>query len=120
MSFIFGMMKRQNVLINKNIVARVGMADNYFLRLRGLIGRKLDGCGLGGLWITPCSQIHTCFMAYPIDVVYASKDMKVIRVDPELKPWKCFPPVKGAKAVLELPAGGAAGIRPGDEVRLEA
>ena len=91
----------------------VALADNFFLRLRGLLGRSAEE--LGGLLITPCSQVHCCFMKETIDVVYLDSSGRVVRIDGSMKPWSFGPFVKGADKVLELPEGRAEtlGIVPG-------
>ena len=106
-------MKRIRITQNGRFLTEAGLADRYFLRLRGLIGR--DAEALGGLWITPCGQIHTFMMSVPIDVVYLDREGTVLRVDEALPPSRFFAPVRGARRVLELPAGraGALGIEPG-------
>lgn len=98
-------------------VARVGVADNYFLRLRGLIGRRLEADG--GLLIKPCRQIHTCFMSGPIDAVYLDRDQQVLQVDQAIAPGRFRPAVAGGYYVLELSPGqaGRCQIRVGDRLR---
>ena len=81
------------------------VADSFFLRLRGLIGR--DPKSFGPLLITPCSDIHTFFMSDAIDVIYLDKSNRVLKVAHNLIPGKVFAPVKHARSVLELPAGYA-------------
>ena len=97
----------QTVLIQRNgeTLARVWNANRYFLRLRGLLGRTIpEG---GGLLLTPCGSIHTFGMRYPIDAVYLSSSGRVLRVDGSLKAGKAWPMQRGARRVLELPAGTA-------------
>jgi uncharacterized protein len=56
-------------------------------------------------------------MRFPIDAVFLDRNLVVLSVSPHLKPWRTAGQ-RGAKAVLELPAGGAerAAIRPGDQL----
>ena len=93
------------------------MADNFFLRLRGLIGR--DPKSFGPLLIVPCSDIHTFMMADAIDVLYLDKDYKVVKIAPNLVPGKVFAPVKHARSVVELPVGSAAGLEIKENDQLE-
>lgn len=70
-----------------------------------------------GLWIVPCEGVHTFFMKFPIDVVYLDRKRRVVKVRPNLAPWRislCL----SAHSVLELPAGkaAAAGTRRGDQL----
>lgn len=95
----------------KNIVlaSRVLKADTFADRLCGLIPRKtLDQ--QEGLWLDPCSMIHTCFMSFPIDAVFIGANFKVVKVCTALKPWRFSPWVCGAKGVLELASGRASGL----------
>lgn len=98
-------MKKVRIWLNNCTVTEAGLADNYFLRLRGLIGR--DPEQIGGLLIKPCSQIHTFFMSVPIDVVYLDRQGKVLAVDPSVPVSRCCKAVRGARMVLELPTGKA-------------
>ena len=91
------------------------LADRYFSRLRGLIGRPPLREGQG-LWIVPTQQVHTHFMGEPIDVVFLDRELTVLRVVPALAPWKLSPWVKGARSALELAPGGAATISVGDRL----
>jgi uncharacterized membrane protein (UPF0127 family) len=57
------------------------------------------------------------FMRFPIDAVFLDRDLRVVKVAAELRPWRAAGS-RGAKAVLEIPAGEAArrGIRTGDRL----
>ena len=98
-------MKHTVIRMNGQPIAEVGLADRFFLRLRGLIGRDPDA--LGGLYIKPCGQIHTFFMSVSIDVVYLDRNGIVLQVDGAVPVSVCRPAVRGARRVLELPAGRA-------------
>ncbi len=63
-----------------------------------------------GLWITPCSGMHTFFMRFAIDVVFLDRRLRTMRVQPELRPWRVVPLVPGTHSVVELPAGTLAGL----------
>ena len=111
-------MKTGEYYINGKAAGRVAVADSYFLRLRGLLGRSFDG--FNALLLVPCSQIHTIGMGYAIDAVYIDVRGRVIRADENISPGKIRPYIKGAHSVLELPQGGAKrlGIAEGAEVRM--
>ena len=111
-------MKTVTILKDNTAIANVWNANRYFARLRGLLGWTLtEG---GGLLLTPCGCIHTFGMRYAIDVVYFDRTGLVLRVDEALAPGKSWPAQRGAKRVLELPAGTAAkrGIRAGDRLEV--
>lgn len=92
---------------------RVRRATNFLTRARGLLfGPALDADE--ALLIAPCSSIHTFGMRYPIDVVFLDRHARVVQVSPEVGARRIrFG--RGAVAVLELRAGGAArlGLRAG-------
>jgi uncharacterized membrane protein (UPF0127 family) len=60
------------------------------------------------------------FMRFSIDAVFLDASQTVVRIVPELRPWRTASH-RGAKAVLELAAGEAArrGVRIGEQLRLE-
>ena len=93
------------------------IADTATRRLKGLLGRKELRAG-EGLLIRPAAAIHTAFMQFPIDVVFLDRDLRVVGVEPELRPWRTAAR-RGARAVLELAAGecSRAGLRFGDSLR---
>jgi len=89
------------------------LAETWFTRLRGLLGRK--GLAEGeGLLLRPASSIHTAFMRFTIDAVFIDRENRIVKVASELRPWR-MAACRGSRAVLELSAGEAArrGMRPG-------
>ncbi len=85
------------------VCERCVVAETPLTRLAGLLGRS----GLAaedGLLIRPTNAIHTCFMRFPIDAVFLDRDLVVVGVVSELRPWR-FAARRRAKAVLELAAG---------------
>jgi uncharacterized membrane protein (UPF0127 family) len=89
------------------------LAETSFARMRGLLGRSGLSSGEGML-LRPASSIHTAFMRFPIDAVFLDREDRVLKVAAELSPWR-MAACKGARAVLELPAGEAQtrGLTPG-------
>ena len=83
----------------------VSVAETFFARLKGLLGKS--GLNPGeGLLITPCSGIHTIGMRFPIDVVFLDANQAVAGVAENVKPMAFRNGPKATKAVLELAAGG--------------
>jgi uncharacterized membrane protein (UPF0127 family) len=101
------------------VADRVEVADTLWSRFMGLMFRRelLPG---HGLLIRPCSSIHMFFMRFALDVVFIDGDGRVVRVLDSIRPWRASMPVRGAKAVIELPAGSAApaGVRAGAVLRM--
>src|ERR671922_1038887 len=82
------------------------VADRFASRLRGLLGRR--GLAPGeGLLIRPASSIHTFFMRFPIDVAFLDRDGVVVKVVPNLSPWRGARP-RGVRAAPQPPGGGGA------------
>ena len=65
----------------------------------------------------PAGSIHMFFMRFAIDAVFCDRDLVVIDVERELQPWR-MASRKGAKVVIELAAGAARGVAPGDRLAL--
>jgi uncharacterized membrane protein (UPF0127 family) len=102
----------------RSLCKRCLLAETPLRRIKGLLGR--EGLERGeGLLLRPASSIHTFFMRFPIDAVFLDRDLTVLRVVPHLKAWRTAGQ-RGAKAVLELPAGAAAQARlgPGEKLVL--
>jgi|SRR5215217_5712370 len=94
------------------------VADSPLSRLRGLLGRS--GLDPGhGILIRPAPAIHTWFMRFAIDAVFLDAELRVLSVRPRLRPWR-MAGERGARAVLELPAGEAdrRGVEPGNELEV--
>ena len=85
---------------------KVLLANTFLLRLRGLMGRKRLP-EFTGLLLVPCDSVHMCFMRFSIDVVYLDKDLKILKIVKDLKPWIGLSMCCGAWAALELNAGEA-------------
>ncbi len=83
---------------------RVEVADSFFSRFLGLMGRASLAEGTG-LLIAPCSSVHMCFMRFSIDVVYLDKEYRILKAVKGLRPWIGMSLCMGAWGALELPAG---------------
>jgi uncharacterized membrane protein (UPF0127 family) len=94
------------------------LADTPVKRLVGLLRRDALAPG-DGLLIRPSNAIHTWFMRFAIDAVFLDRNLKVVRVAANLKPWR-MASASGARAVLELRAGEAMrrGIEAGQQLSL--
>mgnify|MGYP002085551984 CR=1 FL=1 len=79
-------------------------ADTFFKRLCGLLPYRSLPAGEMML-IIPCNSVHTCFMRFPIDVLYLNKEGRIVALYENVPPWKLLPVKREACCVLELPAG---------------
>ena len=96
------------------------VARNPLTRMRGLLGRR--GLAQGeGLLLEPAGSIHTFFMRFPIDVVFLDRALVVLGIHDTIDPWRTASQ-RGAKIVLELPAGESSrrGLVVGDQLTLAA
>jgi uncharacterized membrane protein (UPF0127 family) len=102
------------------VCERCLLAETPLTRLKGLLGRRELPLG-EGLLLRPASSIHMLFMRFPIDAVWLDSDLNVLKVSAGLAPWK-LAACKGAKGVVELPAGEAErrGVRPGEQLSLRS
>lgn len=79
-------------------------AETAVTRMKGLMFSK-EIPGGDGFLIKPCNSIHTCFMLYPIDVVFLDNNMKVVKVIENLRPWRMTWMYWKATQTLELRGG---------------
>ena len=111
--------------VRRVIATEVEVADTVISQARGLMFRSSlpEGYALvlevgnGLLARGPSRQrIHMLFVRMPLDVVWLADDevTKVAR----MQPWRSTNAAT-ANRILELPAGAAAGVEPGDSVVLE-
>ena len=83
---------------------QIEVADTSSTRLFGLLGKKHLDTGKG-LWIRPSSGVHTFFMSIPIDVIGLDKNRTIIKLWPNLVPWRVTSVSTKLHSVVELPAG---------------
>lgn len=104
-----------NQRTNASIAESIRLADTFWLRLRGLLGRPELQPG-EGLWLIPCKQVHMHGMKYPLSIWFLDREGKVCFFLDELKPGESSPYIKEAKTVLEFPTGWGrkTGIQLGD------
>jgi uncharacterized protein len=90
---------RQTTIADKAVLAR-----SFAARGRGLMFSPPLPAG-GGLVLDPCNSIHMLFMRYPLDIIFLSKEGKVVFMYRGIKPWRMGRIVRGAKMAVELPEG---------------
>lgn len=86
------------------LVPHLEVAVSLWRQTIGLMGRKAFPPDTG-LLIPHCNGIHTAFVRFPIDVIFLNDASVVVRTIPALAPWRIIGFVRGAKSVVELPAG---------------
>ena len=100
------------------VVSRVVYAETLSTRLRGLLGRDSLAENTG-LLIRPCRSIHMWFMRFPIDAAFLDRDLRVLKIARNLRPWQlAFAPRK-THCVLETATGTLGGLQRGDPLSIE-
>ncbi len=99
------------VLLNKSKGTNLGkldLADSFMSRFLGLMFRKDLERGL--ILKLPSSRsrrgssIHMFFMRFPLDIIFADADKKVVDIV-SIEPWKTYTPKAPAKYVIEMEKG---------------
>jgi uncharacterized membrane protein (UPF0127 family) len=72
-------------------------------------GAMVKGIPTGSvLGLTPCNQIHTFFVPYPLDIVYCDSHGRVLRIDATISPNRLLARTPAAVTVWEARAGSLA------------
>jgi len=111
-------MKITNLTKHTILARQVRVAETFFSRLKGLLGS--GGLPAGkALVIRPCNSVHTFGMRYPIDVVFADAQHRVVQTVADMGPGKVTFCLAG-RYTVELPAGTLAkdGTATGDLLAL--
>ena len=87
------------------LVPQLEVAVDSATRKKGLLGR--DGLAAGAaLLIAPTNAVHTFFMRFPIDIVFAARNGEIVKVRRRVPAWRMAAAWRGY-AVIELMADGA-------------
>ena len=107
--------KGETVLADKAVIAR-----GIIQRALGLLTHRQFDLGQA-LVIPRCSAIHTFGMRFPIDLVFLQSEGVVLRVMPRVPPGRLVW-TRGAKTVIELPAGTLerTPVQPGELIAMSA
>jgi uncharacterized protein len=98
------------------VVAELELAVDSASRRKGLLGRD-QLAETTGIVIAPTNAVHTFFMRFPIDIVFLTREGRVVKIRKAV-PARRIAIALRAFAVVELAAGCAArqDLRPGDIV----
>lgn len=111
--------KIMNLTIGNIILEKVEIANSFFTRLKGLLGReRLEK--KEGLIIKPCNSVHTIGMKFPIDVAFVNNDDEIIHIIYSMFPGKFSHVIKNSKYVIEVNAGvfRNQGLKIGDKIKI--
>lgn len=92
------------------IAGHVHMACSFRSRCIGLL-RQPSISEQAGLLLVPGGSIHTLGMRFTIDVVFLSRQMRVLELVERVPPWRVVIAPRGTARVLELTAGRIAATR---------
>jgi uncharacterized membrane protein (UPF0127 family) len=114
------MRKQQITSLSKDdgtvVCSRCTLAVSAPARMKGLLGRTSLDPG-EGILLRPAGSVHMFFMRFPIDAIFCDRELTVIDVARDLRPWK-IAGRRRAKVVIEVASGAAAGVRSGDRLVL--
>lgn len=97
-------MKIINAKNSKIIAENVKIADNFFSRTKGLLGRNSMDKG-EALHIIPCDSIHSYFMKFEFDAIFINKKNQVVHLIEKMPAWHFSKICFSARSIIELPAG---------------
>lgn len=99
------------------LARKIYHAHTFYRRFLGWMGRQaIDE--EEALILSPCRAVHTCFLKFPLDVVFVAADGRVLLTLTALQPFRFSPYVRHSRMVIELPAGRLerTGTGPGDRL----
>lgn len=101
------------------LATRIEAAFDSATRNRGLLGRSELAAG-SAMVIAPSNSVHMFFMRFPLDLVFVAKDGTVVKVCPNVRPWRVAAAWR-AFAVVEGPVGmiDQTGTRQGDTLAVQ-
>jgi uncharacterized protein len=113
-------MKIYNRATGRCLAEQVELANTFFKRLRGLMFRwRLSSAE--ALWLRPCNGVHTFCMFFAIDVIFLDKDLRIVKLVENMRPFCLTIPHLAASSVVETRAHtiSRAGLKVGDQLRIE-
>ena len=89
---------------SRELGTRIGLADGWLGRLRGMLARPAPTSG-EGLLLTPCRSVHMYGMRFPLDIVFLDANRAIVAAYRSLPPGSRTGWHRDAVHALELPAG---------------
>lgn len=102
---------------NSVLGTSVKVADGWWSRTRGFLGRRPPAAGEGML-LSPCRGLHMIGVSFPLDAIFLSHAGVVVALHRAMQPGTRTPLYASAEYALELPAGtiDASGTREHDVI----
>lgn len=85
------------------VIPQLEIANTFFRRFVGLQFRSALPSH-SGIWISPCSSIHTCFVRFPIDVWMLDRNGIVLYSKRSVHPWRIVVAPRGTHSIVETMA----------------
>jgi len=105
------------------VATEARVADGYFTRLVGLLGKTRRWAKPGrGLWIIPSHGVHTIGMLFALDLVFLDRDLTVVHVEEHVRPFRISKVSLKTMSILELPPHTVfrSGTRVGDHLEISS
>ncbi|TAN61430.1 DUF192 domain-containing protein [bacterium] len=108
-----------NTTKNTVLAERAEIANTFWLRLKGLLGKRQLEPNTG-LILNPCNSIHTFFMRFPIDAAFVDSQNKIIKAYYALPAWRASGMFFNSSLCIEFPSGTllTSGTEIGDYIRI--
>ncbi len=104
----------ENASTGRVLAATLLTAFDRRSRNQGLLGRDTIDRD-AALVLAPCAGVHTWFMRFPLDILFVSRQGRVLGVRRHVAPWRLAIRL-GAFAVVELAAGLSVGTHTGHQL----
>ncbi len=85
-------------------LARVARLDGFWRKGQGVIGMRALPPG-EGVWLPGVGAVHTCFVAFPLDILFLDSEGRTLAAHSSVMPWRLYIAARGARHTLELGAG---------------
>jgi uncharacterized protein len=105
----------------REVARSVHMACSFTSRWSGRF-RRVPGGEHERVLLVPCRSVHTIGMRFAIDVVFLSRQMKIVGLAAAIPPWRFKLAPSGTRWILQLAAGqiAAAGLTVGTHVLVDS
>ena len=110
----------RNTERNSVLGEAIEVASTSVQKVKGLLGRDCLADGQG-LLFKHCASLHTFFMQFPIDIIFADRKGKVLKLAHDVRPFKLVAAPLRSFYAIELPSGAIerSGTRVGDHLDLD-
>lgn len=101
------------------LAEQVELANTFLTRLRGLMFRRRLSPTVA-LWIRPCNGVHTFWMFFAIDVLFLDRELRVVKLVENMRPFRLTRPHLAARSVIEMAAHtiAKAKLKVGDQLEI--